>query len=472
MSSAHLREVPVGRYRLDGLRACLTTERWDRLLAAAARWRAAMPTVWHVNSTADGGGVAEMLRPLLGYGHALGIDVRWLVIEAGTDFFTTTKRIDNGVSGVPGDGGPLGAAQADRFRRASRDAAAHLARHVRPGDVVVLHDPQTAGLCDRVAELGAVPVWRAHNGADRPNEHTARSGEFLAPFLAAARGLITTREHFRDVVLPAGGGLPGAAITPFIDPTSAKNDAAPPDEARPLLARWGLLGGPGAREPGRVAGHVVVREGPAPAPDVPVVAQVSRWDPVKDMTGVMDSFGRAVAPATDAYLTLIGPQVDGVADDPEADGYFRRCVEHWRRLPGAVRSRVQLCCLPTGDAAENARVVNAAQRHAAVVVQKSRSEGFGLTVTEAMWKARPVVATAVGGIATQIPDDRYGRAVALPDPDDRFGAAVVELLTDPRASRATGDSARERTRDRFLPDSHFHAELDFLGGLVGAGEAA
>ncbi|SDC22334.1 glycosyltransferase [Actinokineospora iranica] len=467
MSSARLREVPVGQYSLDGLRACLTGERADRLDATGARWAAAMPTVWHVNSTSDGGGVAEMLRPILGYGHALGIDVRWLVIEADTGFFTTTKRIDNGISGVAGDRGPLGVAQAEQFRRVSRDAAADLGRHVRPGDVVVLHDPQTAGLCEHVADLGAIPVWRAHNGADRPNEHTVRSSAFLAPFLRRARGLVTTQPHFRDVVLAGGGGVPSAAITPFIDPMSAKNNALSQSQARSLLAGWGLLAGTGARDPGRVPGLLVVREGAAPAPEVPMVVQVSRWDSVKDMAGVMDSFARTVAPATDAYLSLIGPQVDGVADDPEAAEYFRRCLEHWNRLPDPVRSRVQLCCLPTADSAANARVVNAAQRHAAVVTQKSRSEGFGLTVTEALWKARPVVATRVGGITTQIPDARYGRAVALPDPDDHFGLSITELITSPETSRAIGASARERIRAHFLPDSHFHAELRFLGELVG-----
>ncbi|PWW66830.1 glycosyltransferase [Actinokineospora spheciospongiae] len=465
MTSARLREVPVGRYPLNGLRGCLTAARWDRLTAAATRWAATLPTVWHVNSTDNGGGVAEMLRPALGYGHALGLGLRWLVIEADTDFFTTTKRVDNGISGVPGDGGPLGPEQVEGFRRVSREAAADLGRYLRPGDVVVLHDPQTAGLCEHVADRGAIPVWRAHNGADRPNAHTARSSAFLTPFLRRARGLITTRPHFRDVVLDSRMGVPSASITPFIDPMSAKNTDLTADAARSLLVRSGLLAAPDS-------GHPVVRVGTAPGADVPMVAQVSRWDSVKDMIGVMDSFARTVAPRTDAHLSLIGPQVDGVADDPEAAEYFRLCAAHWERLPRTVRSRVQLCCLPTADPVENARVVNAVQRHAAVITQKSRSEGFGLTVAEAMWKGTPVVATRVGGITAQIPDARHGRAVALPDPDDLFGRAITELLADPATGAAVGHAARERIRDRFLPDSHLHDELSFLGGLVGSEVAA
>ena len=139
-----------------------------------------------------------------------------------------------------------------------------------------------------------------------------------------------------------------------------------------------------------------------PAPDAPIVLQASRWDGMKDMPGVMQGFAEHVDPSLGAHLILAGPAVSGVADDPEAAQTFDDCVSRWHQLPHAIRGRVHLACVPMTDADEAAAIVNALQRHATVVCQKSLAEGFGLTVTEAMWKTKPIVASAVGGITDQI----------------------------------------------------------------------
>ena len=136
---------------------------------------------------------------------------------------------------------------------------------------------------------------------------------------------------------------------------------------------------------------------------------------MKDMQGVMLGFAELIAPDTDAHLVLAGPETTGVADDPEADSVLRACRDDWDRLPEAVRRRVHLACVPMTDGDEAAAIVNAMQRHATVVVQKSLAEGFGLTVTEAMWKARPVVASGVGGIVDQIVSGETGWLVAADD---------------------------------------------------------
>ncbi len=175
---------------------------------------------------------------------------------------------------------------------------------------------------------------------------------------------------------------------------------------------------------------------------------------MKDMAGVMEGFAEHVDPALGAHLVLAGPAVTGVADDPEAALVYDDCVTRWRSLPHAIRGRVHLACMPMADPDEAAAMVNALQRHATVVVQKSLAEGFGLTVTEAMWKARPIVASAVGGIADQIIDGQHGVLVQDPKDLSAFGAAVEGLLRDGNLAEELGRSARDRATTEFLGDRH------------------
>src|SRR5271166_4968914 len=207
--------------------------------------------------------------------------------------------------------------------------------------------------------------------------------------------------------------------------------------------------------PGRINRHVdIVQSGPAAHAEAPLVTQVSRWDSMKDMAGVMDGFAKYVDPALGAHLVLAGPAVRGVADDPEAAQVYEDCIKRWRELPHAIRGRVHLACVPMADPDEAAAIVNALQRHASVVVQKSLAEGFGLTVTEAMWKSRPIVASAVGGISDQITDGEHGLLIADPHDLLAFGDAVEQLLRDPQAAARLGEQARARATAEFLGDRH------------------
>ena len=169
----------------------------------------------------------------------------------------------------------------------------------------------------------------------------------------------------------------------------------------------------------------------------------------------------------DAHLMLVGPDVLGVTDDPEGAAVFEECRAVWEELDGAARSRVHLCSLPMDDVDENARIVNALQRHATVVVQKSLVEGFGLTVTEPMWKGRPVLASRVGGIQDQIVDGESG--VLLDDPEDlgRFGELLVALLEDPERAERLGVAARERVRERYLGDGALVRYAELVRDLSG-----
>ena len=189
--------------------------------------------------------------------------------------------------------------------------------------------------------------------------------------------------------------------------------------------------------------------------------QVSRWDELKDPLGVIRGFAEHVP---EAHLVYAGPAVAAVTDDPEGEQVLRNAQRLRDELPEQARRRLHLACLPMDDPEENAIIVNALQRHARVVVQKSLAEGFGLTVAEAMWKARPVVASRIGGIQDQIEDGTSG--VLLDDPHDlaAFGDAVARLLADPDRAERMGDAARERVRNGFLSSRSL---LDYLGVVRG-----
>jgi trehalose synthase len=180
---------------------------------------------------------------------------------------------------------------------------------------------------------------------------------------------------------------------------------------------------------------------------------VSRWDHLKDMQGVLEGFARKSTRQGDVRLALVGPAVDAVSDDPEGATVLEECLTCWENLSSKQRSAVRLITLPMDDFELNALMVNAIQRHATVVVQKSLQEGFGLTVAEAMWKSRPVVASAIGGIVDQVAP---GTGILLSDPSDldTFAKTLGDLLAQPEKMAALGRRARERIRSEFLSDRH------------------
>lgn len=452
----------VGQARLDALR-------WS---ARTAREFLGGRVVVHVNATATGGGVAEMLPTLLGYARGSGVDTRWAVLDGEPEFFRLTKRLHNCLHGHPGDCGTLDERERLVYQRVLAGAGRNLIDLLGPDDIVVLHDPQTLGLAPVLADHGIRTVWRCHIGVDRGTDVTRRAWRFLAPYLPAVDRFVFSRATFRPTLIPTERTR---IITPTIDPLSTKNHSLSAGEGRAMLIRAGLLRG----EPGSSAafrrrdgslGHVrrqaeVVRSGPPPAPDRPLVVQVSRWDRLKDMPGVMVGFAHHVGSDNPAHLVLAGPTVGGVADDPEGAAEFRRCVAVWRDLPADRRERIHLACLPVADTDENAALVNALQRHAAVVTQKSLAEGFGLTVLEAMWKGRPVVASAVGGINDQIRDRQSGLLLRDPRDLEAFGRMIGRLVREPALAESLGRAAADRAAD-FLPDRSLTAWSDLISEVA------
>ncbi|UXA07486.1 glycosyltransferase [Mycobacterium sp. SMC-2] len=468
-------EVALVPRSMDRWRDVLSVERWDALgkTIRVARSICAGRTVWCVNSTAAGGGVSEMLRTMLSYLAGIGLDARWAVVDGDTEFFRITKRLHNFVHGNAGDGGVLDRRERDAYHRTMRANAAALTSMVAPGSLVVLHDPQSAGLVEPLQRHGCAVVWRCHIGAELVNDHTKRAWEFIEPFVFRADRLVFSRAVYVPEQL---AGRPVSIVSPSIDPFAAKNQWLDENSVRAILSTAGLLdAGQTAAQPlfcrlngdtAKVEGRVMLLGGDPPEPCRPLALQVSRWDRLKDHLGVMRGFVRRCLPDTDADLMLVGPHVDTVADDPESVNVFSELVREHAALPEAQRARVHIVSLPMTDVEENAAIVNALQRHATIVVQKSLEEGFGLTVTEALWKGKPVLASAVGGIRDQIRDGRTGLLLDDPTDLDAFGDALAGLLADPARRHELGAAAARDAHDRFLHDQHIRAWLALAAGLA------
>lgn len=470
-----LHEVDVPVRDLARFEALVGEQRYARLLRTAERARSVLgdTVVWHVNSTASGGGVAEMLQVLIGYSKAAGVDMHWLVLEADPEFFEVTKRIHNRLHGSAGDAGALGAREAAHYGAVLGVNAALLLERVRPGDVVFLHDPQTAGLAPALADAGAHVLWRCHVGSDTTNRYTDEAWEFLRPSLARCDAYVFSRLAYAPTGLDRRKVW---VIPPSIDPWAPKNQDLAPGDVERILGRIGLLATPPGSAPGSfvrrdgTAGQVVRgativgADGPVP-PGVPLVVQVSRWDRLKDMRGVMAGFAEHVVDRVDAQLALVGPSVAEVADDPEGAEVLAACTSAWEALPARARSRIRLVTLPMDDVDENAAMVNAVQRYATVVAQKSLAEGFGLTVAEAMWKGRAVVASAVGGIVDQVVP---GTGLLLRDPQDltAFGEMLAGLVRHPAQVAKLGTAAHRHVLAGFLGDRHLIQYAQLLEHLV------
>jgi trehalose synthase len=471
VTAARLEDVPIYPLPTERFRAVLG-DGYAAVEDAITRALALLSgrAIWHINSTAAGGGVAELLHSLLAYARGAGADVRWNVIEGNPDFYRVTKAIHNRLHGVDGDLSPLSAEDRAIYLRVQEENAAALAELVAPGDVVYLHDPQTAGMTASMVATGATVIWRCHVGADRADAPTREVWEFLKPLIEPAHQCVFSREDYvwegldRDKI---------AIIEPSIDAFSPKNEELPGAIVRSIIDRIGLTPNGGVptvfqRQDGTTARvdrrAKIVQDEPLPA-EAPVLAQVSRWDRLKDPIGVLGGFAACVG-IDDAHLLLVGPIADGVADDPEGLEVYEDVQAARAALDPAVRRRVHLVSLPMDDVAENAVMVNAIQRRATVVAQKSLAEGFGLTATEAMWKSKPVIVSAVGGLQEQVIDDVTGVVVGDPTDVEAFGRAAERLLGDPELVATMGAAAHEHVRAHYLGTRHLIQYVDLLSRML------
>ena len=470
-----LDEVAIAALDPERLRSVLTPDALAAFEHTLTHGRELLDgrTFWNVNSTAYGGGVAEMLRSLIGYAQGGGIDVRWSVIRGNAGFFTITKRLHNRLHGHDGDGGSLAEAERTAYEECCDANAELMAARVRPTDVVLLHDPQTAGMIPRLLETGAPVIWRSHVGIDPPNDLAREAWRFLTPYVERADAYVFSQAAYMWEGLDPAKMM---VIPPSIDAFSPKNHGMAFTSVIAVLRAAGLAADRHDSHPravferldgevGRVRSKAELVEEQQLWLGAPLLAQVSRWDRLKDPMGVLMAFVEHVHSDDEPHLLLAGPDVRAVADDPEGAQVFAEVQVAWSELPRSIRRRVHLALLPMEDSDENAVIVNALQRRADVVAQKSLAEGFGLTVAEAMWKGRPVVASGIGGIREQIEDGRTGYLV---DPDDlrTFGERVSELLADPHHAERIGEAAQTRVRDLFLGPRHLGQYVELLDSVL------
>jgi trehalose synthase len=473
-ASPTVSEVEIAAVDPQRFESVLGEEQMTALRAAMRRARGLLDgrTIWNVNSTAKGGGVAEMLAALLPYACGAGVQTRWLVIGGDDEFFTITKRIHNRLHGAAGDGDGLDDRDRHHYEEVLAGQAEQLAQSMRRGDIAILHDPQTAGLVPLLADAGVCAVWRCHVGLDTPNQEARDTWNFLLRYVRRAARCVFSRRAF------AWQGLDEdriRVVAPSIDPFSTKNYEMDSTSVRAVLVSAGIIDD-GTDQPAAYtrfdgsSAHIEHRatmiESSRLDIATPLVVQISRWDRLKDPIGVLEAFATGVVGPCDAHLLLAGPSVAEVTDDPEGKETYDEVERAWEALAEDVRARIHLACLPMDDSEENAAMVNALQRRARVVVQKSLAEGFGLTVAEAMWKSKPVVASRIGGIQDQIEDGRSG--ILLDDPHDRdaFAAAVCRLLLDRDLAESMGRAAHARVQHEFLGSRHLAQYVEICAELV------
>ncbi len=371
-----------------------------RLLGERLRGR----RVQNINSTAVGGGVAEILSRLIPLLREVGVDACWDVIHGGDEFFAVTKTIHNALHGQP-------VAFTERDVAVYMETTAqNLATLALSGDVVFVHDPQPAALIQRRAP-GSRWIWRCHIDLSAPSPAV---WEFLRPWVERYDAAVFSAPQFSRV-LPIDQVL----IAPSIDPLADKNKELEPHVIETVVAGLGL-------DPGR-----------------PLVTQVSRFDWLKDPLGVIDAY-RLAKKYNDCQLLLVG---GSASDDPEGSQVLAACRERAAGDPD-----IHVVELPPTANLE----INAIQRASTVIIQKSLREGFGLTVSEALWKGKPVIAGAVGGIPLQV-THRYSGILTHTVEGTAYW--IKQLLNAPDFARRLGENGREHVRNNFLLTRHLRDYL-------------
>ena len=374
--------------------------------------------IQHINSTAVGGGVAEILIRMIPLLKQLGVDARWDVIKGNEKFFAITKNMHNALHGAAVE---IPDEDLQFFLEVNQENAQEMAFS---GDIVFVHDPQPIGLVDKKKEIGRQWIWRCHIDFTEPDK---RVFDFLKQYIEQYECAVFSAPAFsRDL------SIPQTLISPSIDPLSDKNKDLPGHIIDSVLARFNI-----DRER-------------------PIVTQISRFDYLKDPVGVIEVY-KQVKKYIDCQLVLAG---GGATDDPEG----MQVLEDVRAAAGDDPD-IHIIFLPPSSDIE----INALQRASAVVLQKSLKEGFGLTVAEALWKERPVIATAVGGIPLQIAH-KYSGILTRSIEGTVF--YLKQLLNEPEYARKLGLNGKEHIKNNFLITRHLRdylllfISLDYHDGII------
>ena len=410
--------VNPGNKSLADYRSIVRRELYDEVVALGDRLRG--KRVLHVSATSFGGGVAEILYTLVPLMQDAGLETEWDIMFGSEPFFNVTKSFHNALQGAEYDLTVEDRAIYEEYNRLTAEA---LQKSGEDWDIVFVHDPQPALL--KYFSGGLSPetrwIWRCHPDLSTPNPHVL---DYLLPHIADYDAQIYTMEEYT----PPDVHLPGLTlIPPAIDPLSPKNMALSADDARYIVSQFGV--------------------------DVerPYIVQVSRFDPWKDPLGVIDAYRLIKEEIPEAQLVLIGSMAH---DDPEGWDYWYKTVNY----ADGDRDIFLFSNLTNVGAIE----VNAFQSIADVVIQKSIREGFGLVVTEALWKARPLVASRVGGIPMQV----VAGGGMLVDTIPEAAAACTKLLKDRDFAREMGRHGKEHVRTHYLTPRLLRDDLLLFAKLL------
>jgi trehalose synthase len=409
-----LQQVSVERKRLDDYAPVVGEEIIADLRQMADPLQDAH--IVHINATPYGGGVAEMLETLVPLMRDVGLDAEWQVIEGEDEFFEVTKACHNGLQGMDL---AFTREMKEIWQRYNERNASQLEGSY---DLIVVHDPQPAGLLHyHGSEGGTHWAWRCHIDTSHPNP---AYWDFFAPYINEYEAAIFTMDQY---VGPGVGSEHLAIITPTIDPLSPKNAPMALERAREIVAGFGL--------------------------DVerPIITQVSRFDPWKDPLGVIDAYHIVKAQRPDVQLALVGSMA---SDDPEGWYYLDKTIRH-------AGEDFDIHILHNYHGVGGLEV-GAFQTASDVIVQKSTREGFGLVVTEALWKGQPVIGGNVGGIPLQVLDGKTGFLV---DSVEACAERTIELLRHPDEVERMGQAAREHVRRNFLTTRHLADYMRLLSEL-------
>ncbi len=356
--------------------------------------------IQNINSTFTGGGVAEILTRMAPLLNQLGVDARWTTIKGSEGFFDVTKKFHNALHGRKEHISP------EDFSLFLDVNKKNIEELKFQGDIIFIHDPQPIALIAKKKELGEKWIWRCHVDVSNPDK---KVWEFLRNFVVEYDAAVFSAPNFAQQ-LPIRQFM----ISPSIDPLSDKNKELPTEIIDSVLNRYGL------------------------DKDRPIIAQISRFDYLKDPLGVIQAFEMA-RKSMDCQLVLAGGTA---SDDPESEKVLEEIRERASGNPD-----IHILLIPP----ESDMEINALQHAATVIMQKSIKEGFGLTVTEALWKGKPVVASAVGGIPLQVKNRFTG---LLCHSVEGAAYAIKRLLSNPEYALWLGKNAREHVRQNFLITRH------------------
>ena len=440
-------------------------------------------TIWMINSTATGGGVAEMLPSQMRIMRYLGVKIEWMVIEANDQaFFNLTKRIHNAIHGS-GDGIFTDEDRAI-FEKVNAQNAEKAIAAIQDGDLVVIHDPQPMPLAAMIRKKRKVKtLWRCHIGLEQENATTKGVWSFLSNYYDSYDHFVFSLTSYVPEALIEKTSI----IPPAIDPLSHKNRILWMSKCLGILQQSGII-----REQLPVLYPNYKNQVRRVMPDGsfntvnhdeeldiifhPTILQISRWDRLKGFKELMDAFvlmKKENQKKTDktslAYrrirhtrLALGGPDPAFVSDDPEGMAVLNELIEQYKEMTPELQQSIALLLLPLDNPKENALIVNALQRCATIVIQNSIQEGFGLTATEAMWKQRPVLVSGAAGLRAQVQHDINGKINADPSNIAQLAEALEEMLNSPKERDKWGFNGRIRVIENFTLFSQIRSWLATL----------